>query len=50
MGENQGMLWIILGVIVVAAAVMALGGVMDKSVDDAATQIENGEIAETPAA
>ncbi len=28
MGENQGMLWIILGVIVVAAAVMTLGKTM----------------------
>lgn len=33
MGENQGMVWIILGVVVVAAAVLLLGNTMTNSVE-----------------
>lgn len=42
MGENQGMIWIILGVIVVAGALLALGKTMDKKIDNANSQIESG--------
>lgn len=39
MGENQGMLWIILGVVLVAGAVMLLGEAMKGGVDDATGDI-----------
>lgn len=34
MGENQGMVWIILGVIVVGAVIIILGNTMKTSVSD----------------
>ncbi len=39
MGENQGMIWIILGVLVVAAAVIFLGNAMGDSTSAAADDV-----------
>ncbi len=39
MGENQGMIWIILGVLVVAAAVIFLGTAMGDSTGAAADEV-----------
>ncbi len=39
MGENQGMIWIILGVLVVAAAVIFLGNAMGGATGDSADEI-----------
>ncbi len=39
MGENQGMIWIILGVLVVAAAVIFLGNAMGGSTEAAADEV-----------
>lgn len=44
MGENQGMIWIILGVIVVAGALLVLGTTMKTSITDTASDIEAGEV------
>ncbi|WOO89995.1 hypothetical protein R2F61_04675 [Mollicutes bacterium LVI A0078] len=41
MGENQGMIWIILGVIVVAAVLMLLGGTMSDAIGSTASEIES---------
>lgn len=39
MGENQGMIWIILGVIVVAGVLMILGNTMGNAIEGTATDI-----------
>ncbi|WOO88176.1 hypothetical protein RZE82_04410 [Mollicutes bacterium LVI A0039] len=39
MGENQGMIWIILGVIVVGAVIIVLGNVMKSSVDASTDEV-----------
>lgn len=41
MGENQGMIWIILGVIIVGAVIITLGNTMSDSVDNANTEIQS---------
>lgn len=40
MGENQGMIWIILGVLVVAAAVIFLGGSMSSTMISSEAKVE----------
>ncbi len=44
MGENQGMVWIIIGVIVVGAIIMALGNTMKTKVDSANTEVGKAEV------
>lgn len=39
MGENQGMIWIILGVIIVGAVIITLGTTMGNSVEDSNNKI-----------
>lgn len=39
MGENQGMIWIILGVIVVAGVLLILGNTMGNAIDGTAAAV-----------
>lgn len=41
MGENQGMVWIILGVVIVGIVVAALGTVMQGKVEGTTATIES---------
>lgn len=41
MGENQGMIWIILGVVVIAGAIMFLGSTMTSGVESTTAKIES---------
>lgn len=40
MGENQGMIWIILGVIIVAAVLFTLGNTMSSSISETSSKID----------
>lgn len=44
MGENQGMIWIILGVIVVAGALFVLGNTMSTSIENTASEIQEEDV------
>ncbi len=41
MGENQGLVWIIIGVLVIAAAVIALGKSMKSTMGDTQSAMED---------
>lgn len=44
MGENQGMVWIILGVIIVGAVIIVLSQAMEGQIEDTSTKVEAGNV------